>query len=446
MPSDSTKQHFPIGHGFTPGPLLRSIEDLDQKAVKPETVLRVKTARVAYANYDLLQHDFPCLQEGHLENAYPFLKSLNGVEKQRAICQKIDEWMLGHTAYISQSQANQTIVNSPIAVGEGRKTAYRPPRYGRALVLPVAEFPQTTELSAGLIDVKGTGVAPGVQPLNLLHKNGLYQLGYAFVELIVQHLLQRIFWHSKSSFQTLPVYGILDLGFDELNENMEKNPAGMLLRRAHRRPKNSGGLYAYGSSGQLVQLSAEKLLRKYGVTSVNNITTIRVWREAGDLRIRYGEQDIDFFSAKQKAEIERVSHHQLGMGELRFEGINLQHTREIGLNPPAATLVDFQTYTVKNQFDCPVLSLVTDKLLRWGGSIWPESDKFVQPDPALQIPYDLVQATGDIWAYNRGPESKKINSLCFGLAEDFQAKRIDREMLLDTLQRYLDALTAHWKA
>ena len=136
-----------------------------------------------------------------------------------------------------------------------------------------------------------------MQPLNLLHKNGLYQLGYAFVELVIQHLLQRTFWHSKSSFHTLPIYGILDLGFDELSEN-KNHPAGMLLRRAHRRPKKSGGLFAYGSTGQLVQLEAERLLRRYGITSVNNITTIRVWQENGDLRIQYGEQEIDFLNTE----------------------------------------------------------------------------------------------------------------------------------------------------
>jgi len=450
-PSNPELKYCNIGDGFASGPILSAIEDLDQSNVPSETVLRVAGARVVYANYTLLKHDFPQLQEAALEMEHPHLKTLQEAEKQQAICQLIDEWLLQHTAYISQNQANQTLVNTPILVGEERVTAYRPPHYGRALVFSVEENNKGLLQGDGkglsiyenrLIDVKGTGVAPGVQPRNLLHKNGLYQLGYAFVELVIQHLLQRIFWHSKSNFDTLPIYGILDLGFDELSE--EKNhPAGMLIRRAHRRPKKSGGLFAYGSTGQLVQLEAERLLRRYGITSVNSITTIRVWQEDGDLKIRYGEQDIEFLNAKQKAEIIRVSHFKEGMGELKFDGVNLQHTREIGLIPAMATLVDFQTYTVHEHFEYPILSLVSNKLLRWGGSIWPESERFVQPDPALQIPYHLIQASGDIWGYDRGETSKKINSLCFGLAEDFRSNRVDRKTVLETLQRYLNALTAH---
>jgi hypothetical protein len=52
--------------------------------------------------------------------------------------------------------------------------------------------------------------------------------------------------------------------------------------------------------------------------------------------------------------------------------------------------------------------------------------------------------SGSIWGYNMGEGKKKINSLCYGLADDFRANSMSREMLLSTLQAYLDALTAHW--
>jgi hypothetical protein len=132
------------------------------------------------------------------------------------------------------------------------------------------------------------------------------------------------------------------------------------------------------------------------------------------------------------------------MDEINFDGINIQHTREISLNPIKATLVDFQSYTVKRKFKNPVLSLVSDKLLRWGGSIWPDYKAFVRPDPKLKIPFHLLNDPGSIWGYNLGEGKNKLDSLCYGLAEDFRANRITSEMLIGTLQLYLNAVTAHW--
>ncbi|MFN0176539.1 MAG: hypothetical protein ACKVU0_18005 [Saprospiraceae bacterium] len=445
-----------IGNSFSPGPLLRSIEELDQNSIKPETVWRVPEARIVYANYALLQHDFPQLQDPVLEKKYPLLTSLKGKAREEAIRGKVDDWLLRHTAFISESQANQTEVNTPIKIGTEKVQAYRPPRYGRALVFSVQETenglslkerPAIQELENRLLDVKGTGVAPTVKPQNVSHRNGINRLGFALYELVMQELLERVFRHSDSQVQTLPIYGILDLGFDELGHNKHHgSPVGLLIRRAHRRTKPSGGLFPYGSTGQLVQLSIEQLLRRYGITSVNEVTRVQVWREDGIFRIRYGEQDINFFNAKQRAEIERVSHHKAGNEALCFDGINIQHTRDIGLNPTRATLVDFQSYSVQENFEHPILSLVSNKLLRWGGSIWPGSNGFVQPDPALRIPFQLLGDTGSILGYDLGENKIKLDSLCYGLATDFRSNQISRENLLETLQSYLGELTAHWGA
>ncbi len=433
MPPKHTPKTCKIGEDFPSEPLLTSIEDLEQDGVLPETVLRVTGAEVVYANYDLLRHDFP---------------QLTGIVSE----QEIDEWLLRNTAFISQNQVKQSIVNSPITIGNEEVKAFRPPGYGRALVFSIEENDKTllpvntskTVFENRLIDVKGSGVAPNAQAVNGSHCNGIYRLGYAFVELIFQELLQRIFRHSKTVIQTLPLYAIIDLGFDETNETMPVTPAALMIRRAHRRPKNSGGLYPYRSTGQLVQIEIEQLIRKYGITSVNCITEVKISKEEGEFKIQYGEQLVDFFGERQRIEIERVSHFKEGMGVISFDGINIQHTREIGLDPTRATLVDFQSYTVKERFDDPLLSLVSDKLLRWGGSVWPDDEDFVRPDPSLQVPFHLVTDTGTIWGYNMGEKRMKINSLCYGLAHDIRAKKISREQLLNTLQAYLDSLTEHW--
>jgi hypothetical protein len=449
MPKHLAKNN--IGKNYSSGLLLKSIDELEQNGVLEEMVIRVKDARIAYINYDLLKHDFPQLQS--LENRFPDLKKLKPLAQKRAIEAIIEDWLIQNTAFISENQAGQTRVNTEIITQNEKVKAYRPPGYGRALVFSVEENDKCLEVNNEnsekttenrLLDVKGIGVAANKKPSSATHSNGLNRLGFALFELLMQELLQRIFIHSKSQIETLPIYGIIDLGFDEKSKKYGKSPASLLVRRAHRRPQNSGGLFPYGSTEQHVQLEIELLLRKYGITSVNDVTMLKISKQDGQLKIRYGEQLIDFFSQEQLNEIEKVSHFKDGMETLCFDGINIQHTHQIGLNPVRATLVDFQSYNIQAQFTNPLLCLVSDRLLRWGGSIWPDYADFVVPDPKIQIPYNLTSETGPIWGYNLGKNKMKIDSLCYGLADDFRAKRITKEMLLDTLQIYLNALTAHW--
>ena len=196
-------------------------------------------------------------------------------------------------------------------------------------------------------------------------------------------------------------------------------------------------------NGQQLQVAVERLIRRYGITSVNEVTIVKVWREEGQLKIKYGEQDIDFFSAAQMKEIERVSHIGDGDGPLYFEGINIEHTRDFSLDPLEATLIDFESFMTKAVFEHPMLSLVDDKLLRWGGTIWPHYDNFVVPDPNLQVPFHLINEKGSLWGYDIHKDWGKIYSLCYGLANDFSENKISRNMLLRTLTIYVDELTQH---
>ena len=452
MPKEKLSGNDKIGERFSRGPLLKSIGQLDQKNISSEKVWRVKDTRIVYINYKLLQHDFPQLKNEVLKTEYPHLKCLKGLMKQRAIETIIEDWLIRNTAFISSPQAKQARVNTKIPIGKENVKAFRPPGYGRALVFSIEENDRCLKRIKGrnkppyenrLIDVKGIGVAPGSKPRTTSHSNGINRLGLAILELVMQELLHRIFVHSNTRIQTLPVYGILDLGFDEKNKGKPGRPAGLIARRAHRRPKDSGGLYPYASAGQHLQVEIESLLRKYGITSVNNVTRIRVGKEKGKLQIHYGEQQIDFFNEQELKEIERVSHYKDGMNSLHFDGINIQHTREIGLNPFRATLVDFQSYTVHENFKDPLLCLVSDRLLRWGGTIWPGYDDFILPDKLLRIPYEMVSGKGKIWGYDMGEDKIKIFSLCYGLTEDFRNKLVSREMLMDTLQIYLKEITRH---
>jgi hypothetical protein len=195
-----------------------------------EVMVRVKSARVVLADYDLLRKDFPELQ--NLGN------------------NEIDEWLLHQTAYISKPQASQEIVNTKIDVGAEEVIAYRPKDYGRAIVFKAGE--------SGLIDAKGTG---SLHPWGMDHSNGLASLGETIREFSYEKLIDKIFKHSNSGFQTVRSYAVIDYGFN-IKSGDSTARAGVILRQAHER---STGAYSLIENDKALKI--EKLLRHYGVTS-----------------------------------------------------------------------------------------------------------------------------------------------------------------------------------
>ena len=82
----------------------KEIEEFEPARLEPETVYRLPTARLVFADHDLLQHDFPQLRDDSL----------------------IDEWLINNAAFISAGQRNQSLVNTPIAASDEQTTAFRP--------------------------------------------------------------------------------------------------------------------------------------------------------------------------------------------------------------------------------------------------------------------------------------------------------------------------------
>ena len=154
---------------FPPGPLVRTVAELDQPGGRFEDVIRVQTARVVFANYALVTHDFPALRG--------------------ASAAAIDAWLLRHAAVVSVHHAAQAHVNGPIATVGSPLPAFRPPMYGRATVVPVP---------GGLIDVKGAGIEAPVQPARDWHRNGLLMLGAALGSAAFQELVHNVFRHACS--------------------------------------------------------------------------------------------------------------------------------------------------------------------------------------------------------------------------------------------------------
>jgi hypothetical protein len=333
--------------------------ELYDPAVQTESVVRVEGARVVFADYELLEHDFPSLR-GRSASA-------------------IDEWLVRNAALVSLPQAAQSAVNTPIPTGQ-TAVAYRPPLYGRALVAPVDDGP-------GLLDLKGTGVGPGRQPVSAAHSNGLLALGEALANIAFRDLIELIFRRAGTLLFTVPDYAVLDLGFDVRDLAGDLTPAAIQVRQAHRRPQGGAELPLAGSPEQQVKLEVELLLRHYGVTSTSPATSFVIDDASGKVEITYAGKPLPPHPPEQIDDFLR----RLGYtgGRMIVEGVNVQLTRESAVKPSRAWVVDFGHYSVHEKFEHTLVSLVRNRAMRWGGAIKPADAGFVQPRPALAV--DVAQ-------------------------------------------------------
>jgi hypothetical protein len=216
----------------------RTINQVHSQSV-PEEMYRLRKARIAIMDYDLLRLDFP---------------SLNNMTNYQ-----IDRWILDQVAYISKPQAQQTIVNTPIPLNGDTRKAYRPPEYGRAIVFEIKD-PDGKYL--GLIDAKGTG---SLHPGQVDHGNGLATLGEAIREYNYENLIRGVLIDAGVPNRTVGSYGVIDAGFDVIHADGSTSRAGIYLRQAHSRPSKNGWL----SPSKREQL--EMLFWKYGIDPNANI-------------------------------------------------------------------------------------------------------------------------------------------------------------------------------
>jgi hypothetical protein len=359
---------------FPPGPVFRDFAELRITAAQPEDVLPIDGARVAVAEYDVLHHDFPALRTGNLVRRHPELASLPAEARRRAVRRLIDQWVVANAAVVSTAQARQSIANSPIAVTTSARKAYRPPHYGRAVIV------QTD--ADGLLDVKGVGVAPGCLPRCDSYANGLEYLGVAIADLMLKRLCDEIFRAAASAFWTVPVYAVLDLGFDVVDGMFGTAPAGMHVRRAHRRPAAGMSVPHAGSIEERVKVEMEMLLRNYGITTTNSWNSIEAGYGESGFSVRVNRKPADGLNV---FELELLR-HLLGTREYCcLQRINVQLADAVQTSPLSGQLVDFGHINVKSSFDHPVWSAVQDRPLCLGGVLWPDSEVFIQPDPRLAL-------------------------------------------------------------
>lgn len=221
---------------------LRSPTGLDSP--RAEQVVRVPKAQIVLMDRALLEEDFP------------ELKGKSDID--------LREFILTQAGFISLPQANQVQTNSPIQVDPlTRREALRPFYYGRGLVF---------EVPGGMLDVKGSG-SLNPQPHDDIfnHRNGLFALGEAIREYILERKIQEVLEHSGSDIRTVSSYAVLSWGFD-VQDRGSTFPAGAIIRQGHDRhptastyrpdlrSKNS---FLTKEDAELV----ERILRAYGYST-----------------------------------------------------------------------------------------------------------------------------------------------------------------------------------
>jgi hypothetical protein len=115
-------------------------------------------------------------------------------------------------------------------------------------------------------------------------------------------------------------------------------------------------------------------------------------------------------------------------------------------------IVDFGQYSARASFDRPVVSLVSNRPMAWGGVIFPSDDAFAQPDPSL-VPAGLsdrdllgveqVRSHRDEWSRRRNRLLQRVASK---IAASFRRSEIDHDEVRARVTTTLETLTSAWPA
>lgn len=412
-----------------------------EPGVRRDLAIPVTGARVALLDGDLLANDFPSLQPASLALRHPELRRLDGEERRRRVGELRAAWLLERAALVSVTQAAQSRVNTAIPVAGRLRVVHRPPRYGRAFLVDTGDAHEP-----GLLDVKGVGIDPGRRPGPALHQSGLLPLGEALEELVMQLLVEAIFRHSGSGFRTLPVYAVLDLGFDVRLAGGARVPAGALVRRAHRRNRGGGELPARGSREQEAYQQIEMLLRLYGVTSVASGGFLELAAAGRPAAVDFGGREWPLYSR----ELIGVARRLVGeRGHRRFEMPNIQATR--GARPGTACLLDFGHFEVRERFEHPILSPVANRPLRWGGVCWPDDPNFPQPDPRWAVTVGewglaaLPAGEAEELGYEPSERPMRHGVLARRLARDLRSGRLAPAAVAAGLAEQVESTVRRWR-
>ena len=208
-------------------------------------VVRVPTARVVIADYELINADFP--------------------ETRQMTHAEIDSWFIRYAGYMTEAQIKlgnspKLKLNDPIAsVPSDHQIALVPRDYKRARVYPVG--------NRGLLDGKGVGAG-----LPTLEENGLLNTTNAVREFFYSKAVGDAFEDAELPFGVVGSYGVIDWGFyfwDERDQCLYR--AGAVFRQAHARDV-SPEMQVQGQLKNKDAVRMETVLRKFGLSSASKRT------------------------------------------------------------------------------------------------------------------------------------------------------------------------------
>ena len=351
--------------GFPDGPILHGLGAFGEQPLTEETFVQLADARIVYADYDLIAHDFAGLAP--------------------TVPADVDAWLVEHAGYLSLPQAAQSTVNTPVPVAGRTRVAWRPPRYGRAAVMTIAE--------SALIDVKGCG-ASADDPPRLPNSNGLLTLNEALFELVMERLAFAALRHAGDVARPTPIYAILDLGFDvRFADGRSDERATALLRRAQTRPRFQWGRTDPGPLMAHRLLEIERTLRRYGLSASNcGAVRFRICDAGGRLTVTRDGRALGF----SDDDLRRIGAAvRLEGGELWIDGVNVQVTDGIAADPPLPRLLDFGRYRLASSFTMALYAAwEADYENLRGELVLPGDAAYVQPDPRLT----MARPADDAWS------------------------------------------------
>jgi len=298
----------------------------------------------------------------------------------------VNAWLIRNGAFISRQQLQPNEINSPIDADLADvRIGYRPPEYGRAAVVPIDSPTGASE--ARYLDLKGIGVAPGRTASHQPHSSGLDYLGNALVDFFFGWLIDTLFARTCPGYHVVPVYAVIDLGFDILGGAFGTSPAGIHVRRAHSRPFPT--LPLSGSDHEKLMIHVEMLLRLFGLTTTNYLTSYRLRDGETGPRLVNVEGPLAVETEAEKRKAERIVEVIRSSAGNSLELLNVQSTDAGDWERKSFEIYDFGHVRSERRFTSPLANPIRDGALRVGRIITPDQSSFVQPDPGMAIDIDL---------------------------------------------------------
>jgi hypothetical protein len=368
---------------YSKGPLIHDINQVSTGTIEQEPIVPVRSAKVVCANYDAIVHDFPQVFSAEALRKAPLAGGCDDCAEAGKLCREaINAWLIRNSAFISRQQLLPNSVNSPIETGDEVRTAYRPPGYARGVVVPIDS--PAKEGEAGYLDLKGVGVAAGETPSHQPYSSGLEYLGYALGDFFYGWLVDTIFARTCPGYHVLPVYAVLDLGFDIVGGWNGTAPAGLHVRRAHSRPLPEESLPMSGSDREKLMLHAELLLRAFGLSTTGSGTSFKLANADSDDLVYHGNL-VEPRNDAERRKAAVIANAIRDSGSMRLEVMNVQATSGGDWDEKRLEIYDFGGFSAYRTFTSPVANLIRDAAFNIGRIIFPDQPSFVRPDPAAAV-------------------------------------------------------------